>query len=165
LAKARSLIVCKSSLAAAAARLGLTDLLMLGSSEEALGGRSRSSLIADAYEAVVAAISLAHGWERARDFILQTLAPETQHVLETEDWRDPKTAFQEWCQANGYRLPDYRIVAEKGRPHDRTFTAEVLVENIVCGSGVGKTKREAQQAAATQALTRDVNTIIKGGVQ
>lgn len=152
LAKARALIVCKSALAEASTRLNITPLLLLGATEEAMGGRSRSSLIADAFEALVAVIAISRGWELARDFILTTLAPEIEYVKTTSDWRDPKTALQEWCQASGRNLPEYRIVNEHGKPHDRTFTAEVLIEGAVLGCGSGKSKKEAHQAAAEQAI-------------
>jgi len=152
LAKARALIVCKTALAAAATRMDITPLLVLGPTEEAMGGRSRSSLIADAYEAIVAVIAMTLGWESARGFILHTLAPEIEYVKTTADWRDPKTALQEWRQASGSALPEYRIVSEHGKPHDRTFTAEVVIDGEVLGVGSGKSKKEAQQAAAEQAM-------------
>jgi ribonuclease-3 len=152
LAKARALIVCKTALAEASTRLNVTPLLLLGPTEEAMGGRSRASLIADAYEALVAVIAIDNGWEAARDFILATLSPVIEYVKTTADWRDPKTTLQEWCQASGRALPDYRIVNEFGKPHDRTFTAEVAIDGAVLGTGAGKSKKEAQQAAAEKAL-------------
>ncbi len=152
LAKARAVIVCKTALADASSRLDVTPLLLLGATEEAMGGRSRASLIADAYEAIVAVIAIDNGWEVAKDFILTTLAPVIEYVKSTADWRDPKTTLQEWCQASGKSLPDYRIINEFGKPHDRTFTAEVIIDGKVLGSGAGKSKKEAQQAAAEVAL-------------
>ncbi|MDR3707377.1 MAG: ribonuclease III [Capsulimonadaceae bacterium] len=152
LAKARAIIVCKSALADASTRLNVTPLLVLGATEEAMGGRSRASLIADAYEALVAVIAITRSWQHASDFILTTLAPEIEYVKTTADWRDPKTTLQEWCQASGRPLPAYQIVNEFGRPHDRTFTAEVIIDECVLGSGCGKSKKEAQQAAAEKAL-------------
>lgn len=153
LAKARALIVCKSALADASTRLNVTPLLVLGATEEAMGGRCRASLIADAYEALLAVIAITRGPEMAAEFILTTLAPEIEYVKTTADWRDPKTALQEWCQSTGRPLPLYQIVTEQGRPHDRTFTAEVVIDGEVFGSGTGKSKKEGHQAAAEQALT------------
>ncbi|HEY3331319.1 MAG TPA: ribonuclease III [Capsulimonadaceae bacterium] len=152
LAKARALIVCKTALAEASTRLNLTPLLVLGPTEEAMGGRSRASLIADAYEALVAVIAIETGWESAGVFILTTLQPVIESVKASTDWRDPKTALQEWCQARGKALPMYRIVNEYGKPHDRTFTAEVEIGGDILGSGTGKSKKDAQQAAAEIAL-------------
>jgi ribonuclease-3 len=153
LAKARSLIVCKDALAAASTRLNIRPLLLLGATEEAMGGRSRESLIADAYEAIVAVITKTKGWEHARDFILTTLNPIIQEVLAEDDWRDPKTTLQEWCQAHGHPLPSYQIVSENGKPHDRIFKAIVVVAGKSMGCGEGKTKKTAQQEAAIQALS------------
>jgi len=152
LAKARSLVVCKSALAAAARRLNIVPLVLLGATEEALGGRSRSSLIADAYEALLAVIYQENGHEVAREFVLRTLGPELATVATLADWRDPKTTLQELCQSDKIGLPFYRIVSEKGKPHDRTFTAEVVVDGSAAGLGSGKSKKEAEQAAALKAL-------------
>jgi ribonuclease-3 len=163
LAKARALIVCKSALAKAATRLEITPLLLVGSTEEAMGGRSRSSLIADAYEAIVAVIAISVSWEKAGEFVLSTLAPEIEQVKASADWRDPKTALQEWRLASGRALPEYRIVSEVGKPHDMTFTAEVLIDGEVVGCGSGKSKKEAHLAAAEQAMASVGTTPPPGG--
>jgi len=152
LAKARSIIVCKNALAEAAERMNIRPLLLLGATEEAMGGRSRESLVADAYEAIVAGITISKGWEEARDFILITLEPIIRQVMAEDDWRDPKTILQEWCQANGHALPVYTIISEVGKPHDRTFRSEVFVSGQSHGVGDGKTKKSAEQNAATRAL-------------
>ena len=154
LAKARALIVCKTALADAAGRLDLAPLLRLGRAEEAMGGRSRASLVADAVEALIAVIYRETGYGAAREFILTTLAPEIAAVAAERDWRDPKTILQELRQAAHRSAPVYRVVAEHGLPHDRTFAIEVLLDGQVAGVGVGKTKKEAQQAAAEAALTQ-----------
>ena len=153
LAKVRALIVCKTALADAARRMDLAPLLRLGRAEEAMGGRSRASLVADAMEALIAVIYREGGYEAARAFILTTLAPEIADVAAVRDWRDPKTVLQENRQAAHQSAPVYRVVAEQGRPHNRTFVIEVLLDGQVVGSGVGKSKKEAQQAAAEAALT------------
>ena len=154
LAKARALIVCKAALAEAARRMDLAPLLRLGRAEEAMGGRNRASLVADAMEALIAVIYRESGYEAARDFVLSTLAPEIAAVAAVRDWRDPKTVLQEQRQAAHRSAPLYRVVAEQGRPHDRTFAIEVLLDGQVAGSGVGKSKKEAQQAAAEAALAQ-----------
>ncbi len=154
LAKARSLIVCKTALAAAAFRLDLAPLLRLGRAEEAMGGRNRASLVADAVEALIAVVYRESGYGASRDFIVAVLAPEIAAVAAERDWRDPKTVLQELRQAAHKSAPVYRVVAENGLPHDRTFAIEALLDGHVAGSGVGKSKKEAQQAAAEAALAQ-----------
>jgi ribonuclease-3 len=152
LAKAKALIVCKTALADASTRMDLTPLIRLGRAEEAMGGRNRASIIADAYEALVAVIYNESGYDAAREFILRTLAPEIAEVSRSRDWRDPKSTLQEMRQAERLSAPVYRLVAEHGKPHDRTFTIQVVLDDVVAGAGIGKTKKEAQQAAAEAAL-------------
>lgn len=152
LAKAKALIVCKDALAAAARRLDLAPLIRLGRTEEAMGGRNRASIIADAVEALVAVVYQESGYEAAREFILGALAPEVAAVAAHRDWRDPKTILQELRQATRLSSPVYQVTSERGNPHDRTFTIDVLLDGAVAGTGVGKTKKEAQQAAAEAAL-------------
>lgn len=154
LAKARALIVCKSALAAAARRLDLPPLLRLGRAEEAMGGRTRTGLAADVFEALLAVIYRESGYDIAREFVMSALAPEIAAVAAVRDWRDPKTVLQEARQAGHLSPPVYRVVAEQGRPHDKTFAIDVLLDGNVVGSGVGKSKKEAQQAAAEAALAQ-----------
>jgi len=154
LAKAKALIVCKTALAEAARRLDLPALLRLGRAEEAMGGRNRASIAADAFEALVAVIYHEGGLSAARDFILNTLAPEIEAVNTVRDWRDPKTVLQEKRQAAHQSAPDYYVLREQGRAHDKTFTVEVRLDGLVAGSGAGKSKKEAEQAAAERALAK-----------
>ncbi len=155
LARAKSLIVCKSALADAAARLDITPLMRLGSAEEAMGGRSRASIIADAYEALVAVVYGESGYQAVREFILSTLAPEIAQVGASVDWRDPKSVLQEQRQAARLSPPVYHVTSEQGMPHDRTYTVQVSLDEQVAGVGVGKTKKDAERAAATAALEND----------
>lgn len=152
LAKSRSMVVSKAALAEASRALNLVPLLQLGTTEEAMGGRSRASLIADAYEAILAVIYLESGLEVAHDFVLTTLAPALARMQAAADLRDPKTILQEYCQAGKQPLPVYHITDQRGKPHDRTFTAEVFLMGRVCGKGAGKSKKEAEQAAAEAAI-------------
>ncbi len=152
LAKARALVVCKDALAAAAERLNLAPLLQIGTAEEAMGGRSRASLVADAMEALFAVIYTESGYARAREFILTTLAPVLAEVAQSADWRDPKSVLQEQRQAAKQSVPVYVVTRETGRPHDRTYYIDVLLDGAVAGSGTGKTKKQAQQTAASVAL-------------
>ena len=153
LAKAKALIVCQASLAEASRRLDILPLLQIGRPEEAMGGRNRASLAADAYEALVAVIYMDRGYPAVRDFIIKSLDYEIDQVNKTADWRDAKTALQELRQGLHESAPVYRVAKEQGLPHDRTFVVEVVIDNEVVGTGVGKSKREAEQAAAEVALT------------
>jgi len=153
LAKAKALIVCQASLAEASRRLDILPLLQIGRPEEAMGGRNRASLAADAYEALVAVIYMDRGYPAVRDFIIKSLDYEIDQVNKTADWRDAKTALQELRQGLHESAPVYRVAEEQGLPHDRTFVDEVVSDNEVVGTGVGKSKREAEQAAAEVALT------------
>ena len=155
LARAKSLVVCKSALADAATRLDLTPLMRLGPAEEEMGGRSRASIIADAYEALVAVIYGERGYETAREFILSTLAPEIARLGTGGDWRDPKSVLQEQRQAAHLPPPVYQVAEEHGLPHDRVYTVEVLLDGVVVGGGVGKTKKDAERAAASDALEKN----------
>ncbi len=152
LAKAKALIVCKDALAAAARRLDLAPLIKLGRTEEGMGGRNRASIIADAFEALIAVIYAERGYEAARGFILTALAPEIAEVSAERDWRDPKSVLQELRQAEHLSAPLYVVTDERGRPHDKTYTIEAVLDGMTAGVGVGKTKKEAQQAAAEAAL-------------
>ena len=159
LAQAKALIVCKDALAAAARRMDLAPLIRLGRTEEAMGGRNRDSIIADAVEALVAVIYQESGYEAAREFLLGILAPEIASVTRNRDWRDPKTVLQELRQADHLSSPVYQVTAERGKPHDKVFTIDVLLDGDVAGTGVGKTKKEAQRTAAEAALgTHHVGT-------
>ena len=154
LAQAKSRIVCKDALAEAARRMDLAPLIRLGRTEEAMGGRNRDSIIADAVEALIAALYSESGYGAARDFIFHILAPEIAAVGSSRDWRDPKTILQELRQADHLSPPVYRVASERGKPHDRVYTIEVMLDGGVVGQGIGKSKKLAQQAAAEAALER-----------
>lgn len=157
LARARSLVVCKTALTRAGKELGIRRKLILGATEEAMGGRERSSLIADAFEAIIAAIYLTLGTSVVRGFILEMLSVEMTEVSGGRDWRDPKTILQEYCQSVHLNRPVYRVVAEEGRPHDRTYSVEVWVHDEKRGFGSGKSKKEAEQIAAMDAISQGLS--------
>lgn len=152
LAQAKARIVCKDALAAAARRRDLAPLLRLGRTEEAVGGRNRDSIVADAVEALIAVVYRESGYGAARAFVLDLLAPEIDAVHAERDWRDSKTVLQEQRQAAHLSSPVYLVTGERGRPHDKIFTIEVRLDGAVAGVGSGKTKKDAQQAAALAAL-------------
>jgi ribonuclease-3 len=155
LSKSRARLVNATSLHAAAQRLSLGNYLRLGRGEEKTGGRAKPALLADAYEAVVAAIYLDAGLESAREFIQLTLVKDAI-ALEAEflGRSDYKSALQEWLQAQGKSPGDYRVVEETGPDHEKTFRVQVSIAGVVAAVGVGKTKKEAEQVAALAALNR-----------
>ncbi len=148
LSKARAMAVCEPSLAEAAQKLHLGEYLIMSKGEEMAGGRSKPSILADAFEAVVAVIYLSLGLEKTKEFVVENLG----HTLQDLRLRDFKSLLQEFTQAEWKLVPVYRIVEEKGPAHDRWFVAVVEVGGKEIGRGEGKSKKEAEQAAAEVAL-------------
>ena len=156
--KLKASIVSATALARLAQQLNLGDFLILGRGEEKTGGRRKHAIIADCYEALIAAIYLDGGIEPAQTFIrrqFQGLIDEARrsgvHAAFTEDY---KSALQEHLQRNGRGLPVYRLTAELGPPHRRSFRVEILVGEEVVAEAEGKTKKEAAQTAAKAALAK-----------
>jgi ribonuclease-3 len=150
--KAKAALVSTTALAELAQKIGLGAYLLLGRGEEKTGGRQKQALLADGCEAVIAAIYLDGGIDAARDFILQELAEEIEHVRSPDFLRDFKSALQERLQASGRPLPDYEVTAEQGPDHDKRFHVTVRVQGEVLASSEGRTKKEAEQDAARLAL-------------
>lgn len=154
LSKRRSHLVNEGALAERARLLGLGDHLRLGRGEEMTGGRDKSSLLAGAFEALVAALYLEAGYDRARAVVVAQFA----EVLEGEASMVPPTDFksrlQERCQEAGEGLPSYTVVTQRGPDHEKTFEVEVVLSEQFLGRGTGRSKREAEQAAARRALGR-----------
>lgn len=154
LTKARAHIVCEPTLAECANKLGLGDFLLLGKGEENSGGRHRASILADAFEAVIGAIYTASNFSSARNFILQNLKNTLQAVSSNGYMRDYKTMLQEHLQRSGEVKITYDVTSETGPDHDKTFEIAVTISNTVLGLGTGKSKKEAEQSAAKQALIK-----------
>jgi ribonuclease-3 len=152
--KAKAALVSTAALAELAQRIGLGAYLLLGRGEEKTGGRQKQALLADGCEAVIAAIYLDGGVDAAREFVLTELADEIEHVRSPDFLRDFKSALQERLQASGRPLPDYEVTAERGPDHDKRFHVTVRVQGEVLADSEGKTKKEAEQAAARQALEK-----------
>jgi ribonuclease III len=155
LSKSRSTLVSEEHFAALARRLGLGSLLRLSPGEDRAGGRERDARLADAFEAVFAALSLDGGVEVARAaagrFFDADLAALDLGALPSHD---PKTALQERAQAEGKPLPAYRLVEESGPPHDPRFLYEVSYGEGISARGEGSSKKDAQRNAAEAALHR-----------
>ncbi|MBZ5529056.1 MAG: ribonuclease III [Acidobacteriia bacterium] len=153
LSRSRSRLVNARSLEQAARRLDLGAHLRLGKGEEKTGGRKKPGLLADAFEAVIAAIYLDGGLEPAREFLRRTLfaqaLEESGEALSVSDW---KSALQEFMQALGRSPAEYRIYSESGPDHLKVFEVEVWSSGERLAAGSGSTKKEAEQQAAQRAL-------------
>jgi ribonuclease III len=153
LAQVRQATVSEGSLAVASRALGLDKALRLGRGEESSGGRARDSLLADAYEAVVAAVYLAGGIEAARALVLSTLDERFAQEAREPGASDAKSRLQEWAEARGLGTPRYEVEGA-GPGHDRRFTATVRIAGEVVGTGDGSSKKVAELAAARAAWER-----------
>jgi len=151
LSRLRASLVNATALAEVARGIGLGELLRLGRGEEQTGGRTKPSLLADAFEAVIGATYLAGGIEAAADLVDKHLLLGAELELDERD-RDHKTRLQEIAQARFGITPRYRAVGERGPAHDKIFVAEIVVGDAVQAQGEGRTKKAAQQAAARRAL-------------
>jgi len=153
LSKSRARLVNTTALSHAAGRLGLGYHLRLGRGEEKTGGRAKPALLADVYEAVIAAIYRDAGLDAARGFVLKSLV---EGAMDAEAERlgrtDHKSVLQELLQSRGVAPCRYYIVAESGPDHEKTFRVEVRIAGEITAAGTGKTKKEAEQSAAIAAL-------------
>jgi ribonuclease-3 len=154
--KVKAGIVSAASLTRLAEEIDLGRYVLLGRGEEKTGGRHKHAILADGFEALIAAIYLDGGIDAARDFIVSRFGPlidsagdQAAEATFTDDW---KSALQEWLQANGRGLPVYRLAAAEGPDHRKRFDVEVLVGGEPIGRAVGRSKKEAEQQSARQAL-------------
>ena len=154
LTKLRASIVCEESLSEVANQIKLGDFMLLGKGEEATGGRERISILADAFEAVIAAIYLDGSIEDARNFILNNMKSIISDARRGKIFRDYKTHLQEVLQGKGESNIWYKLIDEKGPDHNKRFIMEVGTNNDVLGIGEGKSKKEAEQLAARVALDK-----------
>ncbi len=152
LTKIRAAIVCEGSLMKCANRIGLGNYLSLGKGEENTGGRTRTSILSDAFEALIGAIYLDGGLQQASGFIFSTMNELFRDISTNELFNDYKTQFQEFVQKKGDQKISYRILEEKGPDHDKVFVVQVFVGDKALGIGEGKSKKEAEQIAAKAAL-------------
>ena len=152
LTKLRASVVCEQALHAVALSLGLSEFLLLGRGEEAGGGRERSSILADAVEAVIGAIYMDGGFAAAQPFVLSFIKPSVAKTAGRHNFNDYKTMLQEIVQKNREEVLSYRVASQSGPDHDKTFVMEVLLNSNVVARGSGHSKKEAEQAAAHEAL-------------
>ncbi len=151
LTKIRASLVCEKSLCQFAKIIHLGEYLVLGKGEEQMGGRQRPSILADAFEALIAAIYLDSGMDAAAKFVLPFVKPELDNHG-SKVYKDYKTTLQEIIQKNPEEQVTYVLVDESGPDHDKRFKVEVHLNSNVIGSGVGRSKKEAEQMAAREAL-------------
>ncbi len=151
LTRLRASLVCEKALSSYARELGLGECLLLGKGEQRGGGAERASILADAFEAVIAALYLDGGLKVAETFILPFLKEELSHQRRPQ-FRDYKTALQEIVQQNPEERLEYELKGESGPDHNKRFTVEVHLNSNVIGTGRGRSKKEAEQLAAREAL-------------
>lgn len=152
LTKIRSRLVNRKALAAYAKEIHLMDFIFMSPSAAQSIGKGYDTIIADTYEAVIAAIYLDGGYPDAKKFVeRQVLAAMKNGTVVTED-ENYKSILLEYAQGRGLGVPRYVIIKEEGPDHDRTFTVDVMLNSVRLGSGTGKNKKEAEQAAASKAL-------------
>ena len=149
LTKLRAATVCENSLSSLARQLGLGEYLLLGKGEMCTGGSDRPSILADAFEALIAAIYLDGGIEEAKKFVLKYV---DKAVEEHRGFKDYKTVLQEVIQKNPGEVIEYVLVKESGPDHNKRFEVEVHLNSNVIGKGVGTSKKKAEQLAAKEAL-------------
>lgn len=154
LTKLRAVIVCERSLAVCGNRVSIGSYLLLGKGEENSGGRSRCSIIADAMEAVIGAIYLDGGWSTVHNYVIRIFSELIEDAISGRLHMDYKTEIQEKLQSHGEAEICYVIEREEGPDHDKTFYANLVFQGNVIGSGSGRSKKEAEQQAAKQALER-----------
>lgn len=153
LTRLRANVVCEESLSAVARKINLGDHLFLGKGEKASGGSNRDSILADATEAVIAAIYLDGGFDQAKDFILSSLRDTIAKNIDGNIFRDYKTILQEIIQGNNGKI-SYKLVGESGPDHNKEFEMQVKCGQETIGIGKGKNKKEAEKEAARDALVK-----------
>lgn len=150
LAKMRAATVSQRSLAAIARRLGLGEYMLLGKGELATGGRDKDSILSDTLEALFGAVYLTHGIESARAVVERLVDPTLAVAADLGAGLDWKTSLQEAAARLGLGAPEYEVSSD-GPDHARTFTARIVLDGVVRGSGVGSAKKVAEQEAAAAA--------------
>jgi ribonuclease-3 len=154
LSKLRALIVNEEGLSKVARGIALGELLLLGRGEELTGGREKSSVLADALEAVLGAVYWASGLDTALELVDRLFEEALNGVASGNSGQDYKTILQEDAQLRLKAAPRYRVLSEAGPDHEKTFEVEVAIGAEVLGVGKGRSKKEAEQAAAKNALNR-----------
>lgn len=148
----RSALVRTESIGAAAAKFGFEPMLRLSRGEKHGTARARAQILANSFEAVVGAVYLDKGYEAAKSFITKSILATFTDILESGSWMDPKSHLQEVAQSQDGHTPIYKVLAEEGPDHEKTFTIGVFVNGKLKGQGTGPSKQAGQQKAAEAAL-------------
>lgn len=152
LSRLRASLVNESVLAEISLELELGDLLKLGSGELKSGGFRRASILADALEALIAAVFLERGMEAAKQFILSLFEQRLKELPEEDELKDPKSRLQEYLQSRGHDLPKYSLISATGDAHRQTFTTECRIDSLnIITQGVSTSRRKAEQQSAAKA--------------
>lgn len=154
LTKIRSIVVSDNVLAKVAEEIGLSPLVILGKQEEKMGGRTRASILACAFEAILGAYYLEENLNAISKFLEKTLTPMIEEVDENFEKFNAKAVLQEYTQSLNKKIPHYNVVEEIGPQHDKIFVVEVSYMEEILAVGRGKTKREAEQDAAYNACVK-----------
>jgi ribonuclease-3 len=154
MAKTKSYLVKEAVLSEIASSISLGRYLRLGKGEEVTGGRTKRSLLADAVEAVMGAVYVDGGYEKARELILRLFKDRIDAILSSGEFHDFKTELQEKTQMLFGTIPEYRLIKQEGEEHNKIFTVEVYIAGERFGKGFGKSKKEAETFAAEEALGR-----------
>lgn len=152
LSKIRAALVCEQSLYKYSKKLNVGEYMFLGKGEENNDGRTRVSILADAFEAILGAIYLDGGMEEARRFAMPFVLDNIENAIEGKMFKDYKTQLQEIIQKNPGEILSYEIIDESGPQHNKRFEIAVKLNSNVLGKGTGKTKKDAEQMAAKQAM-------------
>lgn len=148
----RSALVRTESISAAATRYEFEPLLRLSRGEKRGSERARAQIMANTYEAVIGALYLDQGYQKAEEFIQESLLVTFKDILKSGSWLDPKSHLQEIVQSNESLTPIYKVLSEEGPDHEKLFTVGVYVDNELKGQGTGPSKQAAQVSAAETAL-------------
>ncbi len=148
----RSALVNANTLYVVAVNLGVNDFLLLSKGESKDTGRARQYILANTMEAIIGAIYLDQGYEKAKEFIHQYITPLIDKVIADESWIDSKSLFQEQAQEHAGVTPSYKTIKETGPDHDKHFTIGVYLKNDLVATGEGNSKQDAEQAAAQRGL-------------
>lgn len=148
----RAALVNTTSLAGASEQLGVNDFLLMSKGEAKDEGRARQYILANAFESCIGAIYVDQNYEVAKEFIAGRLFPKTDEIVDKQLWQDAKSRFQELAQENSSVTPTYETVGQEGPDHDRVFTVGVYLKQQKIAEGTGRSKQEAEQAAAEAGL-------------
>ncbi len=148
----RALLVNTKSLAQVARELNFGSLLLLSKGEEESKGRQNQSLLADSFEAFTGALFLDQGISVVSDFLSKVLLPKADEYVKNKSFKDPKSLLQEKVQSKKQNSLMYKVIREQGPAHAKIFTVGAFIDNVLTGKGEGKSKQEAEESAAKQAL-------------